>query len=111
MQFFMHYTWPGNVRELENILERAAVLAEGQTITLADLPQELLYNTEPTPIGTPKATPTPPDTSLTAQADQLEASLIQAALEKHHWNKSKAADALGIKRTTLQYKIKKFGLE
>jgi transcriptional regulator with PAS, ATPase and Fis domain len=42
---------------------------------------------------------------------QLENELIRSALERYHWNKTKAADHLGLKRTTLQYKIKKYGLE
>jgi len=49
--------------------------------------------------------------SLIERTDQMEAEIIKAALDRFHWNKSKTADHLGLKRTTLQYKIKKYGLE
>jgi len=49
--------------------------------------------------------------SLLERTDRLESELIRGTLEKFHWNRSKAAEHLGLKRTTLQYKIKKYGLE
>ena len=48
---------------------------------------------------------------LSSKLDQLESETIYHALEKFRWNKTKAAEHLGLKRTTLQYKIKKYGLE
>ncbi|MBX7257581.1 MAG: sigma-54 dependent transcriptional regulator [Candidatus Hydrogenedentes bacterium] len=108
MTFFMQYPWPGNVRELENILERAVVLAEGATITLGEIPEDMLsIREEPAPVFVPA----PDSASLIERTDQLESEMIAAALQRFRWNKTKAADHLGIKRTTLQYKIKKYGLE
>ncbi|MFA6239807.1 MAG: sigma-54 dependent transcriptional regulator [Candidatus Hydrogenedentales bacterium] len=108
MTFFMQYPWPGNVRELENILERAVVLAEGSTITLGEIPEDMLSIREDSP---PIFTITPDSASLIERTDQLESEMIASALQRFRWNKTKAADHLGIKRTTLQYKIKKYGLE
>ena len=108
MEFLMRYPWPGNVRELENVMERAVVLAEGSAITRDELPQELLFNQEDI---TPRPTPAADGASLIERTDEMERELIRGALERFRWNKTKAADHLGLKRTTLQYKIKKYGLE
>jgi len=104
----MRYPWPGNIRELENMLERAVVLCEGSVITVEELPQELFFvqeDDEPEPVDAPE------HGSLIERTDKLESEMIQTALERFRWNKTKAAEHLGLKRTTLQYKIKKYGLE
>jgi two-component system NtrC family response regulator len=106
---FMDYPWPGNIRELENVMERAVVLAEEERITVNELPPELLEN-RPT-LHEKLLEPEDPHQSLIDRTDKLESELIRKALDQFHWNKTKAADHLGLKRTTLQYKIKKYGLE
>jgi len=109
MEVFMHHPWLGNVRELENVLERAVVLAEGSTITREEIPQEMLFVQEE---GESEGDAEPEErTSLIERTDRLESELILGALERFHWNKTKTAEHLGLKRTTLQYKIKKYGLE
>jgi DNA-binding NtrC family response regulator len=107
---FLNYTWPGNVRELENVIERAVVLAEENRISLEDLPPELLHFRESPPEDV-AVLPGGSGASLIERTDKMEEQLIRGALEKFRWNKTKAAEHLGLKRTTLQYKIKKYGLE
>ncbi len=132
MQLFMAYPWPGNVRELENVMERAIVLTEGARVSLEEIPQEMAHFQE-TPFIKPAAPmmtagplsasgelaegeagsrlPDAAGASLVERTDQLESELIYKALQRFRWNKTKTAEHLGIKRTTLQYKIKKYGLE
>ncbi len=110
MALFMGYHWPGNVRELENVIERAIVLADSAQITRDELPPELLQSKEVFPADAPEPAPLG-EANLAEQTDRLESELIRGALEKFRWNKTKTAEHLGLKRTTLQYKIKKYGLE
>ena len=105
---FLNYPWPGNVRELENVIERAVLLAEGNSVTRAELPPEML-SVQASPFIDEEAEEE--DGSLIERTDRLEKEIIRGALDEFHWNKSKAAEHLGLKRTTLQYKIKKYGLE
>ena len=100
------YSWPGNVRELKNVIERGVVLASGAMIESDDVILTKLQATE-------QHAPTPTVNSAPFQLEtleQMEARHIAATLESTGWNKSQAAKALGIERSTLDRKIKKFGL-
>ena len=100
------YSWPGNVRELKNVIERGVVLASGAMIEQDDVILSKLQATE-------QHAPTPTVNSAPFQLqtlEEIEALHIAATLESTGWNKSQAAKALGIERSTLDRKIKKFGL-
>jgi DNA-binding NtrC family response regulator len=101
------HNWPGNVRELENLMERLLVLASEGVIGVDDLPADLQSNPR-----RPAATPRVPASGLdfNQAVDQLEVDLILQALEHTHWNKNRAAQLLGLNRTTLEGKIRKRGL-
>jgi transcriptional regulator with GAF, ATPase, and Fis domain len=96
MRMILDYGWLGNVRELENAVEHAVVLAKGRRIETSDLPAVLRSR--------PK--PSPPD-NLPLMVEN-ERSLIEQALEVSNWDKKKAARRLGIGRTTLYSKLKKY---
>jgi transcriptional regulator with GAF, ATPase, and Fis domain len=89
------HTWPGNVRELHNVLERAAILAEGESIE----PEHLSLDG---PISNAD-----PGSDLGAGARRT----IERVLQETDWNKAKAARRLGITRTQLYGRLRKYGLE
>ncbi len=102
---FQRYHWPGNVRQLHNVVERAVILAKGQYITLAELPEEI---TAEAPLA---AVPRPGTKANLKQAlEDPERQIIREALEAHNWNRTQTAKALGINRTTLYKKMKRLGL-
>lgn len=94
-----HYHWPGNLRELQNVIKRSALLAQGETIEIRDLPLELLS-------GSGETNGTPGDSLKSSEREQ-----ILKALQKAEFNKSKAAEMLEISRKTLYNKLKHYGLE
>ena len=127
MQFLVNYSWPGNIRELANFIERMVVLSIGSTITPRDLPEKLLGDTpkekwqpleedeEGNPaqilqqslgqsfhVGIPEE-----GINLKKTVEEFEKELLLEALEKTGWVKNKAANLLGLNRTTLVEKLKK----
>jgi DNA-binding NtrC family response regulator len=98
------YRWPGNIRELRNVMERAAILAMGQTVTARHLPREIV-GAGATPVSPPVAvhvTAAAPIRSLAA----VEEDHIRQVLLRCGGNKTQAAELLGISRLTLRNKIK-----
>lgn len=135
-QAMVAYAWPGNVRELANAVERAVIGAEGDAIRPDDLVlDEILLEPRPAPISqapagqaqapeasqasaSPASPPPPvlpPGSLLIPPGERhlarIEAMVIKAALADAGGQKSKAADLLGINRTTLYNKLKDIGLE
>ena len=92
----LQYEWPGNVRELHNALERAAILCEGGPITAEHL------SLRGPGFAAPRRRAILPD---------VERRTIEQALHETAWNKSKAARRLGITRTQLYGRLRKYGLE
>jgi transcriptional regulator with GAF, ATPase, and Fis domain len=109
LQVLQAYDWPGNVRQLESALKRAALLCEGDTIGVEDLPVEIRQAT-----SIPASAPTPPfQFRLPPEGisfEEVERSLIVQAMEKTGWNITRAAKLLGLTFRTLQYRLEKFGL-
>src|SRR5215471_10712781 len=103
------YHWPGNVRELRNILERAAILADGGLIVA----EHLVFG--PHTISRPPAASAAPDDSHTPVApsdlESAERAMIEKALQQARFNKSVAAKTLGLTRAQLYTRLKRHGLE
>jgi DNA-binding NtrC family response regulator len=100
--------WPGNVRELENLIERLAILGGEGEIQFADLPPQYRGGATP-PAPAPTLAQSGVDFRLAVE--RFETELIQQALERSAGNRTRAAQLLGLNRTTLLEKIKKKGLE
>jgi formate hydrogenlyase transcriptional activator len=101
METLVRYPWPGNIRELQNVIERAAILSPGPSlqVPLGDLP--------------PAEPPAPASTAAAVTLAEAEREHILGALRETGWvlgGPNGAAAQLGMKRSTLQWKLKKLGL-
>jgi DNA-binding NtrC family response regulator len=109
------YAFPGNVRELQNIIERACVLARGQTISIDDLPEHVTTATSAvttTPLALPTASDDAPwmPQTLESAMQEPERRILRKALAANDWNRQKTAEQLGINRTTLYKRMKALGM-
>jgi two-component system nitrogen regulation response regulator GlnG len=133
LEKLISHDWPGNVRELENVIQRANVIAKGETILAKDLPQEVTSPRRSTPKVTPAANPV---TSLAAQPEvsvvsaapssqtlydaiykqnrvddgrnilnTIEIELIKRAMEETRGNQLRSSIILGINRSTLKKRL------
>lgn len=100
----MNYSWPGNVRELRNVIERLVVLTEGNEITQDLLPATIKLGEEYRETGLAAG-------GLQLAADKAEKTMLIQALTVCQGDRSRAANYLGIPRSTLYYKLKKYGIQ
>ena len=102
------YAWPGNVRELENVMERAVILCSHNVISPQDLPAELAPAPAESRLDIDRFIPL--NTPLPEALDGIEEQMIRRALEKSGQVQVRAAELLGITKSLLQYKLKKYHL-
>ena len=110
MKLLLQYAWPGNVRELENVMERAVILCSQNLISVNDLPRELAgeIRGEPSRLDIDRFVPL--QTPLPEALEQIEELMIRRALERSSHVQVRAAELLGITKSLLQYKLKKYQL-
>ena len=105
-RLFYEYDWPGNVRELENVIERAVVLSPEEIIQVSDLPKDFIDNAH----STLHMDGIPVDANLYDTLALVEKNMIVRALKKTNYIQAHAADLLGIGKSGLNQKIKKYKL-
>ena len=107
VKILCEYQWKGNVRELENIIERCVILSSGNMITPSDLPLQVRQNTYPTL----DLDGIPEDVGLAETLAAVEKRMIQRAMKLSGNVQTKAAQLLGIGKSGLSQKLKKFHLD
>jgi two-component system NtrC family response regulator len=107
LELLSGYEWPGNIRQLENLVERCMVMASGDTVTVDDLPPEVKDEEAHLKNALDLL---PAELNLAETLDRLEAALIRRALARTDFVQVKAAERLGISKSLLQYKLRKYGI-
>ena len=116
LDFLQNYRWPGNVREMQNMVERMVILAEGERLTLKDLPAEVVSPAPDFNIRTAAeetARPNPPlpiEKQARLSLQDIERAEVESALRRHGWVQVRAARELGLTQRQMGYRIKKYNL-
>lgn len=97
------YNWPGNVRELENAIEGAVIMSKTEILNKWDFPNNYRFSSA-------AVKPVSDEKTLKKIVEQPEKDHIISILKEHNWNRIKAAKALGVNRTTLYNKMKKYNI-
>ena len=107
----VNYRWPGNVRELQNEVQRMVALSEGDTLGADLLSSRVVQAAEEEAQARDLSLLAGLDGSLKDRMDQLEARVVKEVLVRHRWNKTRAAEELGLSRVGLRSKLSRYGLD
>ncbi len=105
LNYLSGYEWPGNIRQLENVVEHCMIMSTGDVIDVTDLPPEIKDDETQLKNALDLL---PVELNLAETLDHLEAALIRRALIKAGFIQVKAAELLGISKSLLQYKLRKY---
>jgi len=105
MDILMSHDWPGNIRELKNICERAVLMSTGPVLGVEDLPLTLKKKSHRYSWLNDM-----PGGSLKEIVSEVEREIVLRALEEHNWNRSAAAQALKMNRSSFYAKLKELGI-
>lgn len=107
LNYLTGYEWPGNIRQLQNVIERCLVLVPNDTISIDDLPPEIKDEESQFKSAVDLL---PVELDLAATLEKIEATLIRRALVRANFTQVKAAELLGLSKSLLQYKLKKYNI-
>lgn len=107
---FMAYDWPGNVRELQNEVKRMLVLGQNEYLGAELISKRILLAT-PEESAADMTLLSQTDGSLKERVESLEARILKETLIRHRWNKTRAAEELGLSRVGLRSKLERYQLE
>ena len=110
-RLFLKYEWPGNLREMKNVIKRAVLLSKGEVLVKEVLPQEMFSEARAIGKESESISSYSSDEDLKLFSSKNEEHAIRTALEKVKFNKTKAAQVLGIDRKTLYNKMKLYDIE
>ena len=113
LNYLEQYHWPGNVRELQNEIRQMLVMSQEDMLGPELLSPRILHGA-PSTIGEPGFTIQPHQTvtgTLKQRVEELEARVLRETLVRHRWNKSRAAEELGLSRVGLRKKLSRYGLD
>ena len=115
LDFITNYDWPGNVREMQNLVERMVILAEGDRLTIADLPTNIfghdrLKAIAPTEVIGSQTNRIGPEVNSRRSLQDIEREEIEMSLRRNGWVQVRAARELGLTERQIGYRIKKYGL-
>ena len=107
IDYLTAYEWPGNVRQLQNVIERCVVLSSGEVIGVEDLPLEIKDEESQYKSAVDLL---PVRINLNETLEKIELALVRRALARSNFVQVKAAEMLGLSKSLLQYKLKKYKL-
>ncbi len=107
LNYLMAYEWPGNIRQLQNIVERCTVLVQSESIDVENLPPEIRDEDAQYKSAVDLL---PVQLDLADTLEKIEAALVRRALVRTDFVQVKAAEILGISKSLLQYKLKKYSI-
>lgn len=115
LDFLSNYDWPGNVREMQNLVERMVILAEGDRLTMADLPATIFGHDQLKPMAPSEVSVREINTSNPVPKNRrslqdIEREEIEMSLRRNGWVQVRAARELGLTERQIGYRIKKYGL-
>ncbi len=111
LNIMLHHAWPGNVRQLQGVIDYAVLCCDQNEIQVEHMPIDFVQSKDDDLAGDNMLQEAPDsDTNIPGKIENFEREMIVNALQKHRWNRTKAAKTLGFSRTQMFYRLKKYNI-